>query len=72
MKPTTLETVRLGMTDLQVSQVAFGTWQLGGDWGAVEEQQSANAIRCARALGVNFFDTTVGRRSCLRPRAGCE
>jgi aryl-alcohol dehydrogenase-like predicted oxidoreductase len=60
MKPTTIETVRLGMTDLQVSPVAFGTWQLGGDWGDVEEQQSIDAIRSARALGVNFFDTAQG------------
>jgi len=59
MKPT-IETVRLGMTDLQVSPVAFGTWQLGGDWGAVEEQQSIDAIRSARALGVNCFDTAQG------------
>jgi aryl-alcohol dehydrogenase-like predicted oxidoreductase len=60
MNPTAIETVRLGMTDLQVSPVAFGTWQLGGDWGAVEEQESIDAIRSARALGVNFFDTAQG------------
>ena len=27
------ETTTLGMTDLEVSRIAFGTWQLGGDWG---------------------------------------
>jgi aryl-alcohol dehydrogenase-like predicted oxidoreductase len=25
-----MDTVRLGMTDLQVSPICFGTWQLGG------------------------------------------
>ena len=25
--------VRLGKTDLQVSPIAFGTWQLSGSWG---------------------------------------
>jgi hypothetical protein len=52
--------VRLGMTELQVSPVAFGTWQLGGEWGAVAEQASIDAIRRARELGVNFFDTAQG------------
>jgi aryl-alcohol dehydrogenase-like predicted oxidoreductase len=60
MKPMTIEMVRLGMTGLEVSPIAFGTWQLGGDWGAVEEQQSIDAIRSARALGVNLFDTAQG------------
>jgi aryl-alcohol dehydrogenase-like predicted oxidoreductase len=47
----------LGKTALQVSPIAFGTWQLGGDWGNFDEEQAIAAIRHARALGVNFFDT---------------
>jgi aryl-alcohol dehydrogenase-like predicted oxidoreductase len=35
----------------------LGTWQLGGDWGQVDEQQAVAAIRRARELGVNIFDT---------------
>ena len=27
---TNVNQVRLGMTDLEVSPIAFGTWQLGG------------------------------------------
>lgn len=52
MKITTL-----GRSGLQVSRIAFGTWQLGGDWGQFEEDAAIAAIRRARDLGVNFFDT---------------
>jgi aryl-alcohol dehydrogenase-like predicted oxidoreductase len=45
------------MADLEVSRIAFGTWQLGGDWGGFDEAEAIRAIRYARALGVNFFDT---------------
>ena len=33
MKTTTTTTVRLGMTELDVSPIAFGTWELGGGLG---------------------------------------
>ena len=31
MTTSTLNRVTLGMTDLEVSPIAFGTWQLGGE-----------------------------------------
>jgi aryl-alcohol dehydrogenase-like predicted oxidoreductase len=40
-----------------VSPIAFGTWQLGGEWGEFDEQRAIEAIRHARSLGINFFDT---------------
>src|SRR3954468_919048 len=49
--------VRLGMTELEVTPIAFGTWQLGGDWGNFDERGAIAAIRRARELGINFFDT---------------
>jgi aryl-alcohol dehydrogenase-like predicted oxidoreductase len=49
--------VRLGITELEVSPVAFGTWQLGGDWGQFDEVAAATAIRSAYELGINFFDS---------------
>jgi aryl-alcohol dehydrogenase-like predicted oxidoreductase len=52
-----VETTRLGMTGLEVSRIAFGTWQLGGDWGGFDEDEATRAIRYARQLGINFFDT---------------
>ncbi|MDH6130113.1 aldo/keto reductase [Kitasatospora sp. GP82] len=52
-----MRTTTLGMTGLEVSRIAFGTWQLGGDWGGFAEDEAKTAIRRARDLGVNFFDT---------------
>jgi aryl-alcohol dehydrogenase-like predicted oxidoreductase len=52
-----MNTTTLGMTGLKVSPIAFGTWQLGGDWGQFDELEAITAIRHARELGVNFFDT---------------
>jgi len=49
--------ITLGMTGLEVTPVAFGTWQLGGEWGAFDEDEAVAAIRHARELGINFFDT---------------
>lgn len=60
MSTETLARVRLGRTRLDVSPIAFGTWQLGGDWGAFDEQEGIDAIRHARELGVNLFDTAQG------------
>jgi aryl-alcohol dehydrogenase-like predicted oxidoreductase len=48
---------RFGQTDLEVSRVCFGTWQIGGDWGASDERELEVAIRRALGLGINFFDT---------------
>jgi aryl-alcohol dehydrogenase-like predicted oxidoreductase len=55
-----MNTVTLGMTGLKVSPIAFGAWQLGGEWGEFDEQQAVAAIRQARELGVNLFDTAQG------------
>jgi aryl-alcohol dehydrogenase-like predicted oxidoreductase len=55
-----MKTITLGATGLQVSRIAFGTWQLGGDWGTFDEDAAIAAIRHARDLGINFFDTAQG------------
>jgi aryl-alcohol dehydrogenase-like predicted oxidoreductase len=52
-----MDTVKLGASGLEVTPIAYGTWQFGGDWGAVDEAAAIAAIREARRLGVNFFDT---------------
>ena len=49
--------ITLGKTGLSVSRIAFGTWQLGGDWGATDADAAAAAIRSAADNGVTFFDT---------------
>jgi aryl-alcohol dehydrogenase-like predicted oxidoreductase len=52
-----MKTTTLGRSGLHVSRIAFGTWQLGGDWGHFDEDAAVTAIRRARESGVNFFDT---------------
>src|SRR5271155_2027512 len=60
MTTSILNPVTLGMTSLKVSPVAFGTWQLGGEWGQFDEDEGIAAIRHARGLGINLFDTAQG------------
>lgn len=55
-----MKQVRLGRSDLRVSRIAFGTWQLGGDWGPTDEGAAVAAIRHAADSGINFFDTAQG------------
>jgi aryl-alcohol dehydrogenase-like predicted oxidoreductase len=52
-----MKTTTLGITGMRVSRVAFGTWQLGGEWGTFDEEAAIAAIRHARDLGIDFFDT---------------
>jgi aryl-alcohol dehydrogenase-like predicted oxidoreductase len=55
-----MKEIRLGRTELTVSRIAFGTWQLGGDWGATDEDAAISAIRRAADDGVTLFDTAQG------------
>ncbi|MBW6472855.1 MAG: aldo/keto reductase [Anaerolineaceae bacterium] len=49
---------RLGKTELNVSVVGVGTWQLGGEWGKVYEQGEVDLmIQRAGELGINLIDT---------------
>src|SRR5208282_375363 len=52
-----MQQVRLGRSGLVVSRLAFGTWQLGGDWGPTDTGAALDAIRRAADAGVTFFDT---------------
>jgi aryl-alcohol dehydrogenase-like predicted oxidoreductase len=46
-----------GRTGWQVSEIAFGAWQLGGDWGSVDDEASIDTLLYAFEQGVNFVDT---------------
>jgi aryl-alcohol dehydrogenase-like predicted oxidoreductase len=49
---------RLGRTNLRVSVIGIGTWQLGGEWGKMFEQTEVDAMFAKAAeLGVNLIDT---------------
>jgi aryl-alcohol dehydrogenase-like predicted oxidoreductase len=52
-----MQRVRLGRSGLVVSRLAFGTWQLGGDWGPTDTAEAIGAIRRAVDDGITFFDT---------------
>jgi aryl-alcohol dehydrogenase-like predicted oxidoreductase len=49
--------ITLGKSGLDVSRIAFGTWQLGGDWGPTDVAAATRTIRRAAEQGVTFFDT---------------
>lgn len=47
---------RFGTSDLEVSEVGFGTWTLASNWwGEVEDKQGL--LRAALDAGINFIDT---------------
>ncbi len=46
-----------GRTGWQVSEIAFGGWQIGGDWGAVDDDASIRTLLHAYERGINFVDT---------------
>src|ERR1700712_1072959 len=48
---------QFGRTGWQVSEIAFGGWQLGGDWGPVDDQASIRTLHHSFASGINFVDT---------------
>jgi aryl-alcohol dehydrogenase-like predicted oxidoreductase len=47
----------LGRTQRPVSVVGLGTWQLGADWGEVDEATALGVLDAAVQSGVTLFDT---------------
>ncbi len=48
---------KFGRIGWDISEIGFGAWAVGGEWGAVDDDQSIAAMKKALDLGVNFFDT---------------
>ncbi|MZH04703.1 MAG: aldo/keto reductase [Nitrospinae bacterium] len=48
---------KFGKTDRQISEIGLGTWQLGADWGNVDDSTAEKVLATAIDAGVNFFDT---------------
>jgi aryl-alcohol dehydrogenase-like predicted oxidoreductase len=57
---------KFGKTDLNVSEIGFGAWAIGGNasvgetaigWGPADDSTSEKAIYAAIDNGINFFDT---------------
>ena len=47
----------LGRTGRRVGVIGLGAWQLGGDWGNVDEQAAFDVLTAAVESGVTFIDT---------------
>jgi len=46
-----------GRSGWKVSEIAFGAWQIGGDWGQVNDLESIDTLLYAFEKGINFVDT---------------
>ena len=46
-----------GRTGLEVSEIGFGAWQIGGSWGTVDEADGRAALHAALDAGMTFVDT---------------
>lgn len=47
----------LGSTGYEVSEIGFGAWAIGADWGNVDDETAMAALHAAVDNGVNFIDT---------------
>ena len=76
-----MENRTLGRTGRQTSVVGLGCWQLGGDWGRVDDADALAVLHAAVDAGVTFLDTAdvygdgrseklIGRFLRERPDAG--
>lgn len=46
-----------GRTGIEVSEIGFGAWQIGGSWGNVDEADGRAALHAALDAGMTFVDT---------------
>ena len=61
-----MRTRTLGKTGFEVSEIGFGAWAIGADWGTVGEEDAQAALAGAADAGVSF--TLVSDDNC-QPRA---
>ncbi|MGJ8691354.1 MAG: aldo/keto reductase [Thalassotalea sp.] len=52
-----MKTRILGKTGLSVSEIGLGCWQLGNDFGPMEDAQAEQILTTACEQGINLFDT---------------
>ena len=50
----------LGRTNWQISEIGYGTWGMGGGWGALDDAESKRSLHRFLELGGNFIDTAYG------------
>ena len=49
-----------GSKGMDVSEIGFGAWAIGGSWGRQKKSDSVEALEAAIDQGVNFIDTAAG------------
>ena len=47
----------LGRTGIEVSEIGFGSWAIGGGWGPQDDEDSIAALSEALDNGCTFIDT---------------
>ena len=52
-----MEYRQFGKTDLKVSAIGFGCWEIGGTYGRIDETQFQRAVQQAIDSGITCFDT---------------
>ncbi|HEY3281250.1 MAG TPA: aldo/keto reductase [Armatimonadota bacterium] len=51
---------RLTHSGIQVSEIGFGAWGIGGGWGPQDDDSALTALQMALDRGVTFLDTALG------------
>lgn len=59
-QPATLHRRPLGRTGLEVSEIGFGAWGIGGGWGTRDDAAALDALRTAVEAGIDVVDTAMG------------
>src|SRR3954452_12386842 len=48
---------KMSRAGIEASEIGFGAWQIGADWGEVDEDTALRTLHAAADAGVTFFDT---------------
>ena len=51
---------KLGRTGLEISEIGYGAWGIGGGWGATDDTEAKRALHRFLDLGGTFIDTAYG------------
>ena len=48
---------KLGKSGFNIGEIGLGCWQLGGDFGPIDDQRAHDILQAGIEQGINFFDT---------------
>jgi aryl-alcohol dehydrogenase-like predicted oxidoreductase len=54
-----MKTRSLGRSKINVSELGFGCWPIGGGWGGQDDESDIASLQLALEQGVTFFDTAM-------------